>query len=240
MRRPSVQWSIINISKNKIKQITHKSFINDLCNQFHLAYPEYHGVNRVYINAAYETLKAFCIRELDFSLNGYKDDAICLLKNEQNKWIVFDGDKGNKYDEKVYTKLQLALDDFFSRIAESDSQEKDLKSVYSQKLQTLLDKIFDKEHPQMSTHTLRSPHVLAKRTFSSRIRSVDDKRNKNKKQNITIKSGNINRQYNATQRSMRLNQTHAAAVQIKRSARTNNPQITSKSTTIINHKKNEK
>ena len=45
----------------------------------------------------------------EYSLNGYKEEAVCLAYN--NGWIVFNGERGNHYDEvKCDTILKACME----------------------------------------------------------------------------------------------------------------------------------
>ncbi len=55
-----------------------------------------------------------------YSLNGYKEESVCLSKNG-SIWEVYIAERGLQSDKKDYTKLEDAVNDMIQRLAESKS-----------------------------------------------------------------------------------------------------------------------
>ena len=53
-----------------------------------------------------------------FSIGTYSDEAVCIEKIG-NKWVIYEGERGKKYNLKGYLFFSHACDDFFSRISET-------------------------------------------------------------------------------------------------------------------------
>lgn len=67
-----------------------------------------------------------------FSIGTYSDEAVCI-ENIGNKWIIYEGERGKKYNLKRYLFFSHACDDFFSRISETVQQERYLKVSWKMK-----------------------------------------------------------------------------------------------------------
>ncbi len=55
-----------------------------------------------------------------YSLNGYKEENVCLSKHDAI-WEVYIAERGLQRDKKNYTKLEDAINDMIRRLAESKS-----------------------------------------------------------------------------------------------------------------------
>ena len=67
-----------------------------------------------------------------FSIGTYSDEAVCIEKIG-NKWVIYEGERGKKYNLKGYLFFSHACDDFFSRISETVQQERHLKVSWKMK-----------------------------------------------------------------------------------------------------------
>ena len=67
------------------------------------------------------------------SLEGYVEEAVCMEKRE-NEYIVYEGERGNKYNLKKHTKIISAFCDIISRLAESDEEEGKIKNEFKKLL----------------------------------------------------------------------------------------------------------
>lgn len=67
------------------------------------------------------------------SLEGYAEEAICMEK-EENEYIVYEGERGNKYNLKRHPKIISAFCDIISRLAESDKEEGKMRHEFIEML----------------------------------------------------------------------------------------------------------
>lgn len=85
--------------------------------------------NELYIETLKTSLKKFNIPDEFCSFGEYAEEAVCLEKNAAS-WIVYEGERGKKYNIKTHMDCRDACDDMISRISESDSAETDLKDFF--------------------------------------------------------------------------------------------------------------
>lgn len=76
-----------------------------------------------------------------YSLNGYSEDAICIERSD-GMWIVYNGEKGNKYNLKKYRATLEACIDMILRISESEEEQIRIQSMFMRNV--LMDKISNK------------------------------------------------------------------------------------------------
>lgn len=65
-----------------------------------------------------------------YSIGEYLDEAVCI-EFIDNEWIVYEGERGKKYNLKSYLSFSQVCDDFFSRISETEQQEQLLKLLWN-------------------------------------------------------------------------------------------------------------
>lgn len=63
------------------------------------------------------------------SLDGYAEESVCMEK-EGKEYIVYIGERNNKYDLRKYTKIIPAFGDIISRLSETDKEETKLKREF--------------------------------------------------------------------------------------------------------------
>lgn len=80
-------------------------------------------------------LRQFDIPEYYYSIGSYLEEAICI-ENEGDKWIIYEGERGKKYNLKVFDSIVPACCNFLARISESEDQEKKMISSFKQKVVT--------------------------------------------------------------------------------------------------------
>lgn len=85
--------------------------------------------NDLYINVLKTVLKKFDIPEGFCSFGEYAEEAVCLEKNAPS-WIVYDGERGKKYNIKTHMDCRDACYDMIARISESTDNEKELKDFF--------------------------------------------------------------------------------------------------------------
>lgn len=64
-----------------------------------------------------------------YSIGSFMEESICIEK-KTTKWVVYSGERGNKYNFKTYTSFLLACRDFLSRVSESKEQEDRLMRIF--------------------------------------------------------------------------------------------------------------
>lgn len=76
-----------------------------------------------------KTLELNDIPHIYYSLEGYSEEAVCLEKTELG-YLVYNGEKGNKYAKKEHPNIGDAIVDLISRVSESDAQNKIIQFQY--------------------------------------------------------------------------------------------------------------
>ena len=64
-----------------------------------------------------------------YSIGKYSDEAVCI-ENTKDGWIVYEGDRGNHYNETKHDDFCEAACQMLSLVAESDSHERRLQVVF--------------------------------------------------------------------------------------------------------------
>ncbi len=67
-----------------------------------------------------------------YGILGYKEDAICLDKNNDCEWSVYEAERGNHYNSRLYEDLRLACLDLIGRISESEIQKEEMLNAFNQ------------------------------------------------------------------------------------------------------------
>lgn len=67
------------------------------------------------------------------SLEGYSDESICMEK-EGNEYIVYEGERGNKYNLNRHSKSISAYVDIISRLAKSEKEEYKIINEFNEML----------------------------------------------------------------------------------------------------------
>ena len=71
-----------------------------------------------------------------YSIGKYSDEAVCI-EHVKNEWIVYEGDRGNHYNETHHSNFCDAACQLLARVAESDRHEQRLtvtfKNIYEAK-----------------------------------------------------------------------------------------------------------
>lgn len=86
--------------------------------------------NDLYIEILMKALKEFDIPESFCSIGEYAEEAVCLEKNEPS-WMVYEGERGKKYNIKTHINCRDACYDIISRVAQSDDAEKGAKDFFN-------------------------------------------------------------------------------------------------------------
>lgn len=74
-------------------------------------------------------LVKFHIPERFYSIGSYVEEAACIEKKDAG-WTVYEGERGKKYNIKLYRNIRRACYDLISRVTESNEQEKLLKQEF--------------------------------------------------------------------------------------------------------------
>lgn len=67
------------------------------------------------------------------SLEGYAEETVCMEK-EEKEYIVYNGERGNKYNLNRHPKIINAFCDIISRLAESDEEEGKIRHEFTEML----------------------------------------------------------------------------------------------------------
>lgn len=81
-----------------------------------------------------KVLTLFGIPTIYYSIKGYSEDAVCI-ECQGFSWIVYNGEKGNKYNLKCYNNVVSASYDLISRVSESEEESRKMKNVFRKKIQ---------------------------------------------------------------------------------------------------------
>ena len=68
-----------------------------------------------------------------YSVGGYADESICLEKSN-SKWIVYMGERGNRFDISSYDSLPIACERIFDYVSESKQQSNDMINEFQQRI----------------------------------------------------------------------------------------------------------
>ena len=77
------------------------------------------------------------------SLDGYHEEAVCIGK-ESNEYIVYNGEKGNKYQLKKHSNITDAIFDIISRLSESDEVK---TKIHNEFVEMLTKRLSNHNHP---------------------------------------------------------------------------------------------
>lgn len=67
-----------------------------------------------------------------YCLDGYSEEAICLeFCSEKCLWIVYDGERGNRYNILSYNQVLLACDDLIFRISKDENQRQRITNFFN-------------------------------------------------------------------------------------------------------------
>ena len=90
--------------------------------------------NDLYIQILKNTLKQSDITDEFCSVGEYAEEAVCLERNTPS-WIVYEGERGKKYNIKTHMNCREACYDVISRVAESSDAEKELKDSFNREFE---------------------------------------------------------------------------------------------------------
>lgn len=90
-------------------------------------------VTALYIKGLKDTLEHVGIPSVYYSLNGYSEDAVCIEYND-NIWMVYNGERGNKYNINKYKNIKEACDNLILRLSEGEEEQKQIQNVFENKL----------------------------------------------------------------------------------------------------------
>lgn len=84
-----------------------------------------------YIDILKKALNLMKIPENYYCLSGYSEEAICLeFCSIKCLWIVYDGERGNKYNVMSYTQILSACDDIISRISIDEHERQRITTIF--------------------------------------------------------------------------------------------------------------
>lgn len=68
-----------------------------------------------------------------YSFNGYSEDAICI-EHSADMWIVYNGERGNKYNISKYSDIQDACCNLILRLSESEEERNQIQNMFEKSL----------------------------------------------------------------------------------------------------------
>lgn len=80
-----------------------------------------------------ETMNSIGISNLLYSLDGYAEDTVCIDRQNE-KWIVFDGERSIKHNMREYECIEDALIEIIERLALSKDDFMYLKEKFYENL----------------------------------------------------------------------------------------------------------
>lgn len=89
--------------------------------------------NASYLKELKSTFDYTGVPSVYYSLEGYSEDAICIEHNDDN-WIVYNGERGNRYNIKKYRNIQDACYNLILRLSESEEEYRQMRNVFAQKI----------------------------------------------------------------------------------------------------------
>ena len=84
----------------------------------------------LYLTILTKALEHSDIPEEFCSIGEYAEEAVCLEKHDPS-WVVYDGERGKKYNIKTYRNCKEACYDLMSRVAESDEAEQEMRDFFN-------------------------------------------------------------------------------------------------------------
>lgn len=79
-----------------------------------------------------EILQLYGVPARIYSIGSYAEESVCIdCKN--GRWMVYEGERGNKYNLRAYSSPSMACDDLISRVSENSRQERQMKSAFKKK-----------------------------------------------------------------------------------------------------------
>lgn len=98
-----------------------------------------------------------------YSVGGYADESICLEKSN-SKWIVYMGERGNRFDVSSYDSLPIACERILDYVSDSKQQSNDMIHEFQQRISRRTVPDIIKKTPE------------GKRVFISKVAVIDNKK----------------------------------------------------------------
>ncbi len=89
--------------------------------------------NTIYLRTLKWALDYNGIPSIYYNLDGYSEEAVCIEQND-NYWMVYNGERGNKYNVRKYKNVQDACLDLILRISESEEEERKIQYSFKESL----------------------------------------------------------------------------------------------------------
>ena len=87
-----------------------------------LHYRQYSEREKDCIKTMIAILNNHGISKTDYSVNGYADDKLCLEK-DASRWLIYNVDRGERFDLQRYSSIYLACLSMISKLSESEELE---------------------------------------------------------------------------------------------------------------------
>ncbi|MBR2902460.1 MAG: hypothetical protein IKC38_04530 [Clostridia bacterium] len=130
---------------------------------------QYTQYEKRHIDSLNKALKKNNIPESYYSLYGYGESCVCLLKREK-KWEVFDGEREMKFNVSIYPSIKEACNALISRVSNKSSMEKLLRdfNIFLQLQKTKTNEHFYHTSEINSSNLLDSLSPIRRAKFDAR------------------------------------------------------------------------
>lgn len=92
-----------------------------------------------------------------YSIREYKEEAICIDKDD-DKWIVYDGERGLKHNCKVFKRAEFACHELIYRVSRTTVEKKKVLKVFNKALKEEMQrKIQDSDTPYTNSYYRELP-----------------------------------------------------------------------------------
>lgn len=76
-----------------------------------------------------EVLKSFDVPEVYYSINEYRDDAVCI-EHDESGWIIYNGERGEKYNKEHFNNITGACKAMICRLAETEIDKDTMQRLF--------------------------------------------------------------------------------------------------------------
>ena len=116
--------------------------------------------NRLYLRVLKRTLDDVGIPSVYYSLNGYSEEAICIECNN-GSWVVYNGERGNKYNINKYKNIQDACANLILRLTESVEEQEQIQSIFEKRINRYKYIVLQKQMPITKEYTRKERNMIS-------------------------------------------------------------------------------
>lgn len=117
-----------------------------------------HSLAHMYsLSCLREVLNSFDVPKVYYSINGYRDDAVCI-EHDESGWIIYNGERGEKYNKEHFNDITGACKAMICRLAETEKDKDKMQRLFEKKeknFQYILKRLKTKNNGNDNEH--RSP-----------------------------------------------------------------------------------